>query len=102
MMDMSMAPSGMAMPSESISMKSSQQSFQPAMPSDWPGTHTPLEPSPSKATSAASTRMARQTYSTTRPRLAVRPFWAARSMKNVATTSTREMAEEMAAMRTSR
>ena len=61
-----------------------------------------MEPNPSTATSTASTVMARQMMRTILLRFPVLPFSAARSRKKVATTSTREMAEEMAAIRTSR
>ena len=62
---MSIAPSGIATPSDQQSMKSSQQSFHVPTPKVfWNGTHTPLEPRPSTETSRASTMIASATNST--------------------------------------
>ena len=73
MTDMSMAPRGIARPSDQQSMKSSQQSINTGLlitsrPSSVAGS-MPLEPRPHHATSRASMVMARLTHRVTLVRL---------------------------------
>ena len=100
----SMAPSGIMMPSDQQSKKSSQQSFQPStfFTLKSAAGAMPFSPRPSAATSAAMAVMTAEMIRTTFLRLSALPFSAALSMKWAASTSIREMAEEMAAIRTSR
>ena len=97
--DISIAPTGMATPSDQQSIKSSMQSFHMA---DAFQRKIPVEPRPSTATSSASIKIRPDTISVTFVRSTCLPFFAALSIANAPTTSISEMADEMAAMMTSR
>ena len=103
MMDMSRAPSGIATPSDQVSMKSSQQSFHGAasepMPKNCHGANG-REPRPSEATKQDSRKMTMHTRVIVRGRLGSSPRALARSINVTETASIREMADEMAAIRT--
>ena len=72
------APMGMARPSDSISTKSSMESFQPAVAGQG---NTPVVPRPSIPTSTETAKMARQTRNATLGRFPFLPFCSARSRK---------------------
>ena len=102
----SIAPRGIAIPSDQQSKKSSQSCRNTgasacAMPKNLAGS-IPLEPRPSAATSAARMVMNRDSVRMIGLRESVLPFSRLLSIQCAPTASIREIAEEIAAMSTSR
>ena len=102
--DITKAPNGINTPSAMKSKKSNQQSLnEPIMPRlFWNGTHIPFEPRPSAATIEANAKIIKQITAVALILLGALPLAAQMSTYVVASTSVREIADDIAAMSTQR